>query len=183
MFLVMGASLAQCMVLSHAETEFNELDSRSAEQHDDADWAFATLDEAYDPDDPAIKDLPEIDPSEIMFTDYDAEMDANSDGNSTGLTSRGLVRLFPCRSHVRFNVQHCILSNCFHDKSNRLITSADYQTIKDQQLALFGMESNTYTTPATRSFALPKRSVAGFRAPMALGLMCAMAKRKLSVIL
>lgn len=91
-FFFMTAGLAQCIAAAPAEAGADQLNIRTdtddvPDYSADSDWDFATLDEAYDPEDPAIKDLPEIDPSEIVFTDYDAEMN----GTSPNPIARGLV--------------------------------------------------------------------------------------------
>jgi hypothetical protein len=88
-FLV-GLGVAQSILAAPAEAGMNGLVARQDDQYSDADWSFAVLDEAYDPDDPAIKDLPEIDPSKIVFTDYDTEVNATL---ASGPDTRGLVSL------------------------------------------------------------------------------------------
>ncbi|KAI6085891.1 hypothetical protein F4821DRAFT_260587 [Hypoxylon rubiginosum] len=94
-FFFMTAGLAQCIAAAPAEAGADQLNIRTdtddvPDYSADSDWDFATLDEAYDPEDPAIKDLPEIDPSEIVFTDYDAEMN----GTSPNPIARGLTQHF-----------------------------------------------------------------------------------------
>ncbi|XXG98164.1 hypothetical protein Hte_004485 [Hypoxylon texense] len=99
--LLMGAGLVRCIALAPAEAGDSQLNTRAdADDVDDfsaaSDWDFAILDEAYDPDDPAIKDLPEIDPSKIVFTDYDTEMNGTlaARENSAAVNPRGLTHHF-----------------------------------------------------------------------------------------
>lgn len=94
-FLLMAVGRANSMALAPADAEMNQLDTPTENNdHNDNDWAFATLDEAYDPDDPAIKDLPEMDTSGMIFSDYDTEMNTTSVEDHAGLERRRLVSPF-----------------------------------------------------------------------------------------
>lgn len=90
-FLMIAVGLVNGMAMEPRNNSSSQSDSLNENDYIESDWAFATLDEAYDPDDPAIKDLPEMDTSTMAFTDYDTEMNATNAEDHTSLSRRGLV--------------------------------------------------------------------------------------------